>query len=346
VAALLGLLFVPAALGQAEAGSPETDGQLENAPCPPTSPSTHPYVRRLRGQTAACTALAFSQDGSRLVAGHADGSLSVWDPFAEGPEPTFLTPSHGSAVAAVAFTPNGSHLVSASTDGSIRFWDAATLDAAATLIIPGGTATGLAISPDGGQLAVGADTGSVFLWDLQRGLATSTAPSSTLYATSGIESLTYRPGSTPLLWTGLSNGLLQLWNPPSARALEGLETHGGPVAALAVREGDPAVPVYGSQNGSVVLWGDYTPNSGRCEWGFATAVEDLALGPHGEWIVVGLEDGSINLLRVEPCAFVSGIVRFMDPITSVAFHPCGRSIACASSGGYIALVSLDGFMSP
>ena len=75
-------------------------------------------------------ALAFSPDSRRLVAGHEDDTVRVWD-VATG---TLRTLSgHKKAVEDVAFSPDGRLIASASRDTTIRIWDAETYELRATL---------------------------------------------------------------------------------------------------------------------------------------------------------------------------------------------------------------------
>lgn len=80
----------------------------------------------LRGHEGAITALAFSQDGSRLVSAGADGALLVWELGAGAPTaPARQLHGHEGAVGAAALTPSGSRLVSGGADDMLRTWELA-----------------------------------------------------------------------------------------------------------------------------------------------------------------------------------------------------------------------------
>ncbi len=80
----------------------------------------------LRGHTGAITALAFNNNGSRLISSSADGTVRVWD-ISRGTPPALLRVlrGHEGAVNVIAFSDDGGRLVSAGNDQSIREWNLA-----------------------------------------------------------------------------------------------------------------------------------------------------------------------------------------------------------------------------
>jgi WD40 repeat protein len=64
--------------------------------------------------------VAFSSDGTRLVSGHEDGSVKVWETNPARVLHTYR--SHRLVVLAVTFAPDGASVFSASGDGTIKRW--------------------------------------------------------------------------------------------------------------------------------------------------------------------------------------------------------------------------------
>ncbi|WP_227255012.1 WD40 repeat domain-containing protein [Frigoriglobus tundricola] len=85
------------------------------------------------GQQFECSgrplALAFSPDGRLLVAGGADGAVTVWDLAAGRAVRRFA--GHRGPVAALSFAPDGHRLASGSADGTALIWDTVGLRAPA-----------------------------------------------------------------------------------------------------------------------------------------------------------------------------------------------------------------------
>ena len=101
------------------------------------------------------TALAFSPDGRRLIAGGHEGTLTLFE-VATGKR-VHSNPGHRGSVASTAFSPDGARLVSTGDDKVTKIWKADTGELLATLIEDGEwiafTPEGLyAASPAGGRL--------------------------------------------------------------------------------------------------------------------------------------------------------------------------------------------------
>ena len=109
--------------------------------------------------------LAFSPDGSRLLAGSDDGKARLWD-AATGAELAVLE-GHRDAVLNVAFGGDGDRLITQGRDGTIRLWSTADCgNRFAVLRGHRGTVRGAVFSPDGRRLATVSDDGSARLWDV------------------------------------------------------------------------------------------------------------------------------------------------------------------------------------
>lgn len=81
-------------------------------------------TRTLTGPTAAVTAIAFSGDGTRIVAGAADKIARVWN-LADGKQLGQFT-GHAQPLTAVAFPGNNNLLaITAAADGSLKVWNVA-----------------------------------------------------------------------------------------------------------------------------------------------------------------------------------------------------------------------------
>jgi hypothetical protein len=89
----------------------------------PLEPAAGPAGRSLGPAPAAdgrVRALAFSPDGSRLVAGLAGGAIAVHD--LTDPARTVVAPAHEGPVTSVTVSPGGTSLISTGLDGTVRLW--------------------------------------------------------------------------------------------------------------------------------------------------------------------------------------------------------------------------------
>ena len=147
--------------------------------------------------------LAFSTDGSKLVTGNSDHSISVWD--AATRELLKTLSGHTEYLTGLSVSPDGAVVASASNDLTVVIWDAASGKPLFT--IEKGRVDALAFSPDGTILASGGVDGLVKLWDPATGKLIRTLAGHL----SGIYSLAFSPDGATLA-SGGDDGLVLLWD--------------------------------------------------------------------------------------------------------------------------------------
>lgn len=131
----------------------------------PASPTGWKLKTRLEEDPHELTSLAFSLDGSTLVTGKHDGSVSLWD--AETGERRITRNAHDDRVMAIANAPDGRQFATASYDGRLIVWDAEGKPKI-TLMHPN-EVLAVAFSPAGHLIASGCRDGKIRLWDLKAG---------------------------------------------------------------------------------------------------------------------------------------------------------------------------------
>ena len=128
-------------------------------PAPPAalqSPSVLTY-----GGDVEC--LAFSPDGRRLVSGHDDNALRVW----ELPSGRLLhvLKGHSRRITCVAFSPDGRTIASGGEDRSVRLWDAATGQPRLTFTGHTDELGAVVFTPDGKTVISGGHDRTIQAWD-------------------------------------------------------------------------------------------------------------------------------------------------------------------------------------
>jgi WD40 repeat protein len=108
-----------------------------------------------------------SPDGTTVVAGHADGSLSVWDISSEACR-LVRSLAYEGVVTALAWSPDGLRVAAAGGD-TIVVWDPWTGRATRRLPSFPSASFALAFSPNGLELYASGGAGEVDVWDLTSG---------------------------------------------------------------------------------------------------------------------------------------------------------------------------------
>lgn len=121
---------------------------------------------RLRGHTAAVTAVAFSPDDAFLASASADRTVRLWN-LNTGMIQAILT-GHTDGVTAVAFSRDGKRVATASADKTVKVW---STSGKSLLTLEGHTAVVncVAFSRDGALIASGSDDKTARVWNAHNG---------------------------------------------------------------------------------------------------------------------------------------------------------------------------------
>ncbi len=108
--------------------------------------------------------LAFTADGSKLLARTADRKVQLFDATTGAAAGELVHPGR-SFVSGVAVHPRGP-VACARTNGTVTFWDADTRAQLRTLDWKAGRLASVAFSPDGALAAAGTEDGKIVVWDV------------------------------------------------------------------------------------------------------------------------------------------------------------------------------------
>mmetsp|Transcript_7041 Transcript_7041/g.21459 ORF Transcript_7041/g.21459 Transcript_7041/m.21459 type:complete len:687 (+) Transcript_7041:388-2448(+) len=132
-------------------------------------------VRNKRGQRVSATAIAYSTDGRRILAGCDDGGLRLYDPTSFSPRVVDeVADAHGAGVATscVAFSSDGNNVISRTLGDALMLWDLRRFDSPLMGFdnLPNSSEqTGAVFSGDGQYIATG--TSSTFKAGVDKGEA-------------------------------------------------------------------------------------------------------------------------------------------------------------------------------
>ena len=133
--------------------------------------TTHACLKTIRCGTDDADeirSVAVDQLGTRILAGHKDGRISVWE--LETSKAVGILSGHSTEVNSLQITPDGQFAVSGSNDRTVKVWDLAAMTQVGTLEGHQGPVTSVSLSPDG-TLIASADgnyfSSAIRIWDRQ-----------------------------------------------------------------------------------------------------------------------------------------------------------------------------------
>lgn len=193
--------------------------------------------------------VAFSRDGSLLVAGDYGGSITLWDVAARRRRSVQM--GHPGGITALAFAPDDRRFATGGVNGQVKIWDAATGRVLATLDAGGPRAPLMALdfSPDGALLATARERARVIhLWNpatgAHRGAMAASDP--------GVNALAFAPDGA-VLATAEDDGTAALWDATGRHKLGIVRGNDRALIAVAFSH-DGRILATGGKDACVRLW--------------------------------------------------------------------------------------------
>jgi len=276
----------------------------------------------LRGHTDTVTAVAFSQDGTRVLTGSEDHTARLWDAGTGKALATLA--GHTGYIRAIAFSPDGTHVLTGSEDHTARLWDAATGKAAATLAGHTGGVKAVAFSPDGTRVLTGSFDNTARLWDAATGTAGATLAGHTAF----VEAVAFSPDGSRVL-TGSADHTARLWDAVSGTAGATLVGHTDGLKAVAFSQDGTRV-LTGSRDHTARLWDAATGEVVATLAGHTGSVAAVAFSPDGTRVLTGSGDTTARLWDAATGKAVATLAGHTDPVMAVAFSPDGTRVLTGS----------------
>jgi eukaryotic-like serine/threonine-protein kinase len=288
----------------------------------------------LLGHIGHVFAIAFADDGKRLVSGGADRTVRMWD-VATGKQQVCI--ANPGPVYGLALAPDASVVAAMGTD-AIRVWDVAPL-APAMVLRHAAPVYAVAFSPDGKTLASGGRDGTK-LWDPSTGMEISTLGSvpTPYMSTSG---LAFSPDGTSLASSGVVKGTIDIWD-LTGRRLAALTTGGQMFHRLAFSPDGKSLAEANGGSGDLApvpagVW-DLASQRRRLALSLSKTACAVAYSPDGKTLAVGGQYGIVKLFDAQSGRELTTLQRFVlaiDWIDALAFSPDGHKLATGNRQGVV-----------
>lgn len=303
------------------------EGLLPPGDKPRIHPRRLPSIRSLHtlsGPPAAFNAVAFSPDGTLVVAGSSDGSIRIWDVATGNPygRPLAGPSGHKGSVRAVAFSPDGSLFASGGEDDKIVIWGVGSMTPHAT--VPDIKAHVLALTftlVEGKSALAAAFERGVVLYDQDTGLRSNTLTS---FKSHMLTSLAVWPRRNVLVAGGGTNESTSY----TQRATERLYLwESDNFDHRDIQIGETGHRTY--QSYVSVDWSTLYATGLYLD---ATGVLSVALSPDGETVATGSRNGVIRVWKLDEALETATVLTsHREPVTGLAWHPDGSLLASAGA---------------
>ena len=283
-------------------------------------------------------AVAFSNDGYKVITGDASGEGRIWNHTVSGPAGASAVGAlHRKAVTAVAINPSATRLVSTSADGLGIVWNLTKpgrLERLSTLKGHTGAVDAVAINVDGQFLATGDSGGQIRLWDLNR--KNPGAASKVLKGhRSGIKAFAFTPDGKRLL--SLSTDGVNVWRLSKDLKAEKL-THRDELVAMSLSPDGRWLMTASVKQ--LRLWDlNATPIRGSGKGlrnPHALDVITVAVGPEGKWAASSGKDASTVMWDLK-AGKPKKIHLHSEPVDAIAFSRDGKWMVTGSQDKSIRL---------
>jgi WD40 repeat protein/serine/threonine protein kinase len=274
--------------------------------------------------------LAFSPNGTRLVAGFEDRTVRVWD-TATG-KPLLVLRGHGDHVVRACFSPDGRRIASSgANDRTVRLWDVET-GQSVTVLKGHEAAVGQVVFNAQGDRVLSTDvypSNKLRLWEATTGKLLAVMPGHTNQA----NEVAFSPDGGRLASGGLDHSI-RLWDGRTGQAVARLDGHRGHIREVAFSP-DGKFLISASNDQTARLWDAATGASLSVLHGHTGTIRAVRFTGDSLTIVTASADGTVRLWDAQTAAR-SGFIRGHESfVYAVAFHPDGERVASAAWDGTV-----------
>lgn len=261
--------------------------------------------------------LDVSQDGTKLVTGGIDGSLTLWEVDLE--EITLKkivsTKKHLEGVSCVKFTQKEKYIVSGSHDQSLKIWDYTLANEVRDLKKHPGIISTLCLTKDDLYIITGTKFSGIYVWDFNtlknlRSLKGHQGEITSIKATLDSRII-----------TSCKDGSIKIWNLHTGILIKTLETlEKAAVSCLEITTDDSKI-ISGNENQTIVIWDAETGKELYISDNFSKPIKIMALEENSKIITDGLPDFNLKVSEINKIKTKKILKGFTKPINTVALSP-------------------------
>lgn len=280
-------------------------------------------VERLQMKhTSSFLSVAFSPDGSQLIAGDMGSGVTLWD-ASSGKLLRTMT-GHWEPVLSVAFSGDGKRIVSGGADEEVKVWDPSTGDALESFQGHRSDVSGVAFSPDGSLIATAGTSDTVRLWDASSGWGGKTLR--VYWQGSGY--VAFSPDGSQFASASKDNRV-RVWDVNKVVSLRTLDRFDAQIMSL-VFSNDGSKLAAASQDGTVRIWNAKTGIIIQNIKGHTDSISSLVFSKDGKKLASGSLDGTVKIWDTITGALLRTFPKRSGGVTGISISPDGTQLAVAS----------------
>jgi WD40 repeat protein len=280
----------------------------------------------LKTHDNAVTDVAYSADGSTLIAGSWDKKISKWD-MSSGKPSSLPSMTTDKQVSNVIVSPAAKTIAFQKLGGDVEVWDVKANSIRFKL--EKYSVSALVFSSKASTIITGSDK-QIAVLETHSGNCIKVIEGSF----AGIHSLAISKDDTRIasgsgkILTG-DDSYIRIWDYNSEKLLYTLKGHEGLVSSLSFSE-DGSLLASASWDGTVRIW---EVRSGKEKFvleGHEDRVNSVAFMPNSSMLASGSDDGTIKFWDVKTGKCIETLEGHKDSITSLSFSPTGKYLASGS----------------
>ncbi|MBI1747735.1 MAG: hypothetical protein HYR55_14275 [Acidobacteria bacterium] len=248
---------------------------------------TYQLLATLTGHTSEVFALAWSDDGRKLVSGSRDNTLMVWNMDTYLPIATLS--GHTSAVKSVSWSPDGLAIASGSNDGTVMIWSGLTYDILATLAGHSSWVSSVAWSPDLSKIVSGSFR-ELRIWNANNYQLITVIPAHT----SDVSSIAWSPDARKIV-SASWDGNVGVWDATTYAPLPSPTGHKD--SALSISWSPEGLEFASSSYREVSIWDAETSALVATVTNYTDWVNSVKWSPDGRRLLTGSSEGAVRLQK-------------------------------------------------
>jgi len=202
----------------------------------------------------------------------------------------------------------------------------------------------VAFFPDGQYAVSGSDDGTVKLWNVNTGREIrtfqdfSTSPSGDAHSI--VRSIAFSPDEQYLLWGGVGEPSMTMWNVNTGETVRTFSGHTADTPAVAFSP-DGQYALSGSYDNTMKLWNVNTGAEIRTFTGHSDDVRSVAFSPDGQTALSGSDDYTLKLWNVNTGIEIRIFSGHSSIVNSVAISQDGQYVLSGSSDNTLKLWNMN-----